>query len=259
MSGRKISPVVAGEGPAGRREIDEILVPGVPGMDGDHRIRQGFSTRRGGLPAGESPRFPSAWLDALGIPQAFPRVRLRQVHGDVVHTVTGSGPTTRPLPRADGCVTAIAGVVLVVATADCVPILLADRRAGVIGAAHMGWRGALAGIVDATVLAMAGLGAKPSRLTAAVGPAIGRCCFEVGAEVAGPFSGLAETLVDRTGHHPHVDLPAAAAHLLRRAGLAADAIHDTGICTHCHADRFWSHRAPGPRCGRLLSGIARLP
>jgi polyphenol oxidase len=107
---------------------------------------------------------------------------LTQVHGAEVVVVTeawvaGAGP------RADAMVTDRPGLALGIITADCAPILLADPEAGVIGAAHAGWRGAMMGVLEATVAAMAGLGASPARIAAAIGPCIGQASYEVAADL----------------------------------------------------------------------------
>ena len=112
---------------------------------------------------------------------------LHQVHGRDVVTVTGALADDRR-PAADGLVTATPGVLLGILTADCVPVLFADRIAGVIGAAHAGWKGALAGVSDATIAAMEALGARRDRIVAAVGPCIGRSSYEVSDEFVQRFT-----------------------------------------------------------------------
>ena len=161
-------------------------------------VRHGFFTRQGGVSEG-----PFASLNcslsgrdnrdsvmenrarvaaALGAPLPS-LVGLFQVHGTVAVAVeapwaAGAGP------HADAMVTDRPGIVLGIVTADCAPVLFADREAGVIGAAHAGWRGAVAGILEATLAAMARLGADPSRVVAAVGPCISQDLYEVGADLS---------------------------------------------------------------------------
>jgi hypothetical protein len=166
-------------------------------------------------------------------------------------------------PEADALVTNKPGIALGVLTADCAPVLLADRRAGVVAIAHAGWRGALAGIVEAAVDAMAALGARPADIVAAIGPCIGPASYEVGAEFAATFraANFANDAyfapVERADRFMF-DLPAYAADRLRRLGVAEVATlpHDT--CAD--AGRFFSYRraqrAGEADYGRMLSTIA---
>ncbi len=169
-------------------------------------------------------------------------------------------------PRADALVTNRPGIALGVLAADCAPILLCDPAAGVVGAAHAGWKGALGGILEATVTAMATLGADPSRLRAAVGPRIGKLSYEVGAEFRDRFlaaapehdSWFAEGA--RPGKHLF-DLAGFIAWRGREAGVSRIAVaeHDTLR----EADLFFSYRraclAGEPDYGRCLSVIALEP
>ncbi len=166
-------------------------------------------------------------------------------------------------PRADVLLTDRPGVALGVLTADCAPVLLADRRAGVVCAAHAGWRGALGGVLEAAVGAMAALGAKPADTVAAVGPAIGPASYEVGPEFIAAFRAAdaanAAYFAPAERHEHHMfDLPGYVVGRLRALGLAEAAAlgHDT--CAD--AGRFFSYRRTrldGERSyGRLLSAIA---
>jgi len=132
-----------------------------------------------------------------------------------------------------------------VLTADCAPVLLADGEAGVIGAAHAGWRGALSGIVEATVRAMEKLGASPARITAVIGPTISQKAYEVGSEYferflaeepeSGPFF-----ITDESSGEPHFDLPCYVGERLARAGVGR--ITDLALCTYCEETRLFSYR-----------------
>ena len=110
----------------------------------------------------------------------------RQVHGTHALVVESAWPE-REAPRADAHVTALPGLALGVTSADCAPVLVADPEAGIVAAAHAGWRGALGGIVEATVAAMTGIGAAPTRMIAAIGPCIAKDSYEVGAAFAASF------------------------------------------------------------------------
>ncbi|MDE6462061.1 MAG: polyphenol oxidase family protein [Muribaculaceae bacterium] len=146
------------------------------------------------------------------------------------------------LDGVDALVTSRRGAVLCINTADCLPLLLVDTVAGVIGAAHCGWRGTVAGIASRTVERMAAIGADPSRIVAAMGPCICPACFEVGPEVAARFP--AEVLVESSGGRPHVDLGAAVSLQLLASGLRHDSISLPMACS-MHDSRFHSVRREG--------------
>lgn len=169
-------------------------------------------------------------------------------------------------PRADALVTDKRGLALGVASADCVPVLLADAKAGVIGAAHAGWRGALAGVTDATLEAMTGLGARRDRIIAGIGPAINQRSYEVGAEFPKPF--LEQDLANqcffcpgaRAGHHLF-DIKGYVARRLAQAGVSQVQCLPSDTCAE--EERFFSYRRAcltGERdYGRSLSVIALEP
>lgn len=148
-------------------------------------------------------------------------------------------------PEADAIVTSKPGIAICVLTADCAPVLLCDPEARVVGAAHAGWRGALSGIVEATVEAMVGLGAKPGRIVAAIGPAISQGAYEVGHDYKDRF--LAEDknsecffVIDEGSEEPHFDLPGYVAERLARSGVSET--HDLGLCTYYDETRLFSYR-----------------
>ncbi len=186
-------------------------------------------------------------------------VGITQVHGADVATVTqawapGAGP------RADAMVTDRPGIALGIVTADCAPVLFADAGAGVVGAAHAGWRGALAGVLEATVAAMEALGASRSRIAAAIGPCIAQASYEVGADLRDAV--LARAAADarffaggRPGHW-QFDLAGYCAARLAAAGIAAEV---TGHDTLADEARFFSHRrrtlAGGGPIGHQISVI----
>lgn len=233
-------------------DADALQLPGLAGRGGVHHA---FSTRRGGAPAGGR-MSRELVLQAGGFSATAEVVLLDQVHGTTVHRVGHPPAPATPRPAADASVTRRCGPVLVVQTADCAAVLLADPGAGVIAAVHAGWRGVVAGILARTVAVMEALGAVPSRLSAAIGPAIGPCCFEVGEEVATLFGAIDAALVDRSRPRPRLDLPAAAALLLTRDGVLPAAIERVDLCTVCRPDLFFSHRREQGRAGRLFAAIA---
>ncbi len=164
-----------------------------------------------------------------------------QVHGAAVATVTARW-TERP--RADAMVTDRPGLALGILTADCAPVLFADRQAGVVGAAHAGWKGALAGVTDATLAAMEAIGASRARVVAAVGPCIAQASYEVDDAFAERFCrddpANERFFVEARPGHPRFDLPGYVAHRLAAAGVAR--VELTGHDTYADEARFFSYR-----------------
>jgi YfiH family protein len=165
-------------------------------------------------------------------------------------------------PRADALVTSMRGLALGVLTADCAPVLFADPRAGVVGAAHAGWRGALAGILEAAIAAMEGLGADRARIQAAVGPCIGQAAYEVGPEFEAQFLGQDRAnarFFARTDQQarPHFDLSGYVRGRLEAAGIARAGT--IGGCTCEGSAQFFSYRRSQARreadYGRQISAI----
>ena len=188
-------------------------------------------------------------------------VTLYQIHS--AQAVTVSTPwEIADNPKADAFATDKSGIVLGILTADCAPILLADAHAHVIGAAHAGWGGALAGVTESVVAAMERLGAKRERITAAIGPCISRVSYEVGPEFKPRFlaadpgnEGFFEPS-PRAGHW-QFDLPAYVAHRLRQSGIGA--VETIPLCTYVREADFFSYRRTTHRkeadYGRQLSAI----
>lgn len=199
-----------------------------------------------------------AWARALGFTP--PIVSLHQVHGPVVHAVSARPPESL---KGDAVITDVPGLPVSVFTADCTPILLHDPVTGAVGAVHAGWRGTVAHVVVEAVAAMtARYGARPGDLRAAIGPAIGPCCFEVGHEVveaarARPWAGVEQAIVPGEPR-PHFDLFAANEAQLLEAGLAPDHVFASRVCTHCRDDLFYSWRRDGGVTGRMQAAIAGL-
>jgi len=183
---------------------------------------------------------------------------MKQVHGDTLLDVADRRVKTAG--EADAMATATPGVFLAVQTADCVPVLLVDAGRRVCAAVHAGWRGALAGVAGKTVAHLgARYGCAPGDLRAALGPAIGRCCFEVGPEVIAAFEkkmgGAFDAYADRQGAKGRVDLRGLVRGQLAEAGLAASNLETVGGCTFCSEPDFYSYRRDGGTEGRQLTFV----
>jgi YfiH family protein len=186
---------------------------------------------------------------------------VRQTHSADVAVVERAWPV-EARPQADAMVTRAHGIALGITTADCGPVLFADPHAGVVGAAHAGWRGALGGVLEATVAAMEKLGAARERIVAVLGPTIGGGAYEVGPEFAATFRAADAANErffrpgEREGRHMF-DLPSYIVARLAAAGLGE--VEDTNLCTYTDEERFYSFRRSThrkePDYGRLVSAI----
>ena len=263
-------------------------------------VRHGFATRGGGVSTAYRTRDDGAGELNLGFTAQDARenvlrnrarlmedvfgemrslVTLRQVHSSVVHHVDQAGVAA----AGDGLMTDAPGVVLGIQTADCVPVLVADRRGGAVAAFHAGWRGTLRRIVESGIGRMrAEFGSAPEDLVAAVGPAIGSCCYSIGEEVEQEFRSqfaYAEELFCEVydadpvrekypmlflsarapGHSDlgprlHLDLQEANRRQLQAAGVRE--VEVLGQCTSCRTDLFFSYRAEQGLTGRMMAVIA---
>jgi len=181
-----------------------------------------------------------------------------QIHSPRVITVNAALPQR---PEGDALVTRAPGLLLGILTADCAPVLFADEAAGVIGAAHAGWKGALGGVTDATIAAMEALGAKRDNIAAAIGPCIARKSYEVDAGFIARFtdddSANERFFMQGRAGHAWFDLEAYVAHRLHAAGLKT--VHLLGADTYSQPERFFSYRrtthAGEPDYGRQISVI----
>ncbi len=211
-----------------------------------------------GMHRGDEPENVAKNYDILAAALGFDVKNLvltHQVHSDVVRVVTKAdamGIDHHEYPECDGLVTNDPGTVLAVFSADCTPILLQDVVTGAVGAVHAGWRGTAADIAGNAVRAMiTNFGCKAENIRAAIGPNIGKCCFQTDAEVP---KAMIETLGEVAGDYfeekdqkYYVDLKGINEALLRRAGV--EKIDVSTDCTKCQCDRFWSHRVTGTHRG----------
>jgi YfiH family protein len=212
-------PHVSGEG-----VIESKLLGGIPG------IWHGFGTRLSG-----------------GWPGEY--TNLKQIHSDIIFPAENR---TGCLGEGDALTSSSPGQRIGVRTADCVPLLFADPDRHVVAAAHAGWRGTAAEIAGKTVRRMQEVyGSDPCRIHAAIGPAIGKCCFEVGPEVAAQFALWFPGVKILT----HVDLAETNYRQLLSAGLLAEHIDTLRLCTVCDAERFDSYRRDRDRSGRMVAAI----
>ena len=233
-------------------------------------VAHGFFGRRGGVSTGIYSSLnagPGSGDNAKAVAEnryriaaamdAGELVSVYQVHGTGVAVVDGAMPGR---PEADAMVTKTPAVALAILTADCVPVLLADPKAGVVGAAHAGWKGALAGVTDACVDAMAGLGAHPADILAAIGPAIQQASYEVGPEFRDRFLEAGESerfFVPGSGDRWQFDLTGYVEHRLRRLGLGGIERLDHDTCamdTVYFSNRRRNHHGE-PDYGRNASVI----
>jgi YfiH family protein len=218
-----------------------------------------------GLGSGDDPKAveTNRRMAADAILSGAPLASVYQIHSPAAVIVTAAASYSER-PQADALVTDRPGLLLGIVTADCAPVLLADAEAGVVGAAHAGWRGALAGVTDQAIAAMISLGARIDRIAAAVGPCIARASYEVDDSFAERL--LADDLANERffaegqGGKPHFDLEAYVAARLAAAGVGR--IETVGLDTYALEDRFYSYRRAThriePTYGRQLSliGIA---
>lgn len=265
----------------------------------------GFSTRRGGVSraycADDAPGELNLGFTADDAREAVienrrlfaeavtgnastPMILVRQFHSNLVVTVSAADAMRKQSRKADGLMTDEPGLLLAIQTADCIPVLVADRKRRAVAAFHAGWRGTAKRIVESGIGRMRlEFNSRPEDLVAAIGPGIGPCCYAVGEEVPSTFESqfayarhLFHNVFDsdpiRTrypmlfltqrapGHSPigpalHLDLIEANRRQLLDAGLKESAIKVVGGCTSCHPELFFSHRASGGRAGRMMSVI----
>jgi YfiH family protein len=211
-----------------------------------------------------------AWRAALASVDSAPDrlMRVKQVHGDTVRVLARGrvpGDAADQRPDGDAVISNVAGLALAVMVADCVPILVADARAGAAAAIHAGWRGTCARIAQAAIASMRReFGSRPEDLVAAIGPSAGPDDYEVGEPLVEAFraAGHDQPQIDkwfiRTSRKPHLDLWSANRDQLVAAGLRADHIHLCRLSTVSHPDVFDSYRVAAERAGRM-AGIITVP
>jgi len=280
-----------------------------PGLAATDWLWHGFSTRKGGESRAYCPVDAAGELN-LGFTEAddretvvrnrrllaeaitgnaaTPLITVRQFHSNLIVSVRESDAARSQPAKADGAMTDEPGLLLGIQTADCIPVLVADRKRRVVAAFHAGWRGTVKRIVEMGIGRMRlEYGCRPEDLSAAIGPGVGACCYAVGEEVLTEFESqfvyareLFREVYDsdpiRTkypmlfltqrapGHSPigpglHLDLVEANRRQLLDAGVKAEAIDLVGGCTNCQSELFFSHRASRGHAGRMMSVIGIRP
>ncbi|UUL81567.1 peptidoglycan editing factor PgeF [Sphingomonas qomolangmaensis] len=252
--------------------MNEVEVIRAAALDG---VRHGFLGRRGGVSGGihaglnvglgsADDAATVAENRALASAAVAPGARLLtlyQVHSaDAVTVLQPFDEQVRP--HADALVTDRPGLAIGILTADCAPVLLADTQAGVVGAAHAGWKGALGGVTDTTIAAMEAIGARRERIVAAIGPCIARASYEVDDGFRDRFLASDREnerfFADARAGHARFDLEGYVAHRLAAAGIAR--IEALGLDTYADPSRFFSYRrathAGEPDYGRQIAIIA---
>lgn len=261
-----------------RRTLGELISYQFKSIDGREVVHAIF-TRLGGLS-----REPYAALNvgrsvgddadvvAANVERVYRAVGVRpesvvtpyQVHSNRVQAV-GAEHGGQVIPNTDGLITNTPGLALLLRFADCQPILLYDPLRHALGLAHAGWRGVAKGMARRAVEAMAEtFGTRPADLRVGLGPAIGACCYRVGDEVAAAMGYTlpdweAAMQPDPSGEGWRLDLSAANAQQLAAAGVRVRHVERAGLCTSCHHDEFFSHRADGGRTGRFAAIAYLLP
>lgn len=236
-------------------------------------VRHGFFGRAGGASSGvfrglncgysSSDQHEAVTLNRTRIARALDvapaaLIGVQQIHS--ARVVTASAPDT-PLGEGDAIVTATPGLAISVLTADCQPVLFADAEAGVIGAAHAGWRGTLNGVLEATLEAMEGLGARRAHIHAVIGPTISQRAYEVGPDFFETFMAedpdFSRFFAQGAGERMQFDLPGFGLYRLRQAGIGE--AEWTRHCTYSAPERFFSYRrslhANEADYGRLIAAI----
>jgi YfiH family protein len=248
--------------------VSQITVLVEPALTAIPGIVHGFSTRRAehnaftlGPSSSENPAIQinrTRFLDAVGM-TGWPLLKLKQTHSNIVHDFKDTWAASQPV-EGDGAITALGGAALGIQTADCVPILIADREARVVAAIHAGWRGTASRIAEKAIRQIGqAYGVAPEDLTAVIGPHNAVCCYEVGDEVVAAVNDPEAILRKPEWLKAHLNQALANKRQLMEAGIPETQILVSNLCTQCRADLFYSYRRDGERTGRMLSVIGILP
>ena len=258
-----------------RTDSGEISVYKAWNLERTGLVTHGFSTRRGGVSGPPYDTLNTAFHvddDLDHVIENRRRLMLasnmtcaEQIHGNSIAVITTESigrcavRFNDSMPGVDALITNAPGPVLSLFYADCVPVLILDPINKAIGLAHAGWKGTALAIASETVLAMQReFGSNPSDCLAAIGPAIGRCCYDVSFDVANKVISAAgddRVLAKASQDHMRLDLKLANRFILRKAGILEQNIAISGLCTACDADDFFSYRRDG-KTGRMCAFMA---
>jgi hypothetical protein len=250
--------------------LDSSLLSAIPGLRHAFFTREGgvsegiYAGLNGGLGSNDDPQNVAENRRRMATQMGVAPDRLLSVHQ--LHSpdaVVANGPWEgASRPRADAIVTRTEGLAISITAADCGPVLLVDPNARVIGAAHAGWKGAVAGVLENTLAVMERLGAKTGRIAAAIGPTISQTNYEVGADLQAHFDSADDRFFvpsNRPGYF-RFDLPGYVAQRLTQAGVGS--VSDLGLCTYPLENSFFSYRRTThlsePDYGREISAITIL-
>ena len=249
-------------------------------------VRHGFSTRLGGVSSGQFASMNLSFKQGDDPEKVLENFRImadtlgfdleKAVMSDQTHTTNVRLMTAEDMGKGilkkktyqdvDGMITNVPGLVLVTSYADCVPLFFVDPVHKAIGLSHSGWRGTVGRMGEVTVKAMTrAFGSRPEDLIAAVGPSICKECYEISEDVADAFKAAfsaevcGKILTEKGGGKFQLDLWEANRQILLSAGILPDHIAVTDICTRCHSDLLWSHRATGGKRGGLAAFLSLLP
>jgi len=248
--------------------VSQITVLSAPELSAIPGVAHGFSTRRAehnqftlGPFSSENPAVGmnrARFMAAVNM-AGWPVLKLKQTHSSIVHVFRDTFAASQPV-EGDAAITDLRGAALGIQTADCVPILIADRNARVIAAVHAGWRGIASRIAHKCVSRIVeAYQVSPEDLVAVIGPHNAVCCYEVGEEVVAAVDDTSSITRKPEWAKPHLDQAAANKNQLIEAGMQESQIVVSTLCTQCRADLFYSYRREGKATGRLLSIIGIMP
>lgn len=248
--------------------VSQLTVLSEPALSAIPGIVHGFSTRRAehndftlGPFSSENPAIAmnrARFMAAVNM-TGWPLLKLRQTHSSIVHVFRDTFAASQPV-EGDAAITELKEAALGIQTADCVPILIADKQARVVAAVHAGWRGIAARIAEKCVTKiLEAYGVKPDDLIAVIGPHSAVCCYEVGEEVVAAVDDPASISRRPEWTKPHLNQAVANKNQLVQAGVPEAQIAVSTLCTQCRGDLFYSYRREGKRAGRLLSVIGIIP
>jgi polyphenol oxidase len=248
--------------------VSQITVLSAPELSAIPGIGHGFSTRRAehnhftlGPFSSENPAVAmnrARFMAAVDMP-GWPLLKLKQTHSSIVHSFRDTFAASQAV-EGDAAITELRGAALGIQTADCVPILIADKRSRVVAAVHAGWRGIASRIAQKCVNQIADTyRVPPEDLIAVIGPHNAVCCYEVGEEVVAAIDDLSSIVRKPEWAKPHLNQAVANKNQLIEAGVPEAQVVVSNLCTQCRADLLYSYRREGKSAGRLLSVIGIMP